>query len=198
LKPETRNAPPPSLLALEFFTTMLTDDQRNDLIVQLLNAGKSLSEVQRELERQGVKLTYFDLRLLAADLQVNWQRQDPVAPPKPAPAPAMAAATPPGIPGTAADEEGLEAEELPGDDFAAAPPPAGGGATTVSVNKLVRPGAAISGEVSFASGAKGEWYVDNYGRLGLQPAAGSAKPTQQDIMAFQQELQRLAQEGRLM
>jgi hypothetical protein len=62
--------------------------------------------------------------------------------------------------------------------------------TTVTVSKLVRPGAAMSGEVSFASGAKAEWFLDAAGRLGLTPAAGSARPTQEDLREFQIELQR--------
>jgi hypothetical protein len=44
--------------------------------------------------------------------------------------------------------------------------------------------------VEFASGAKAEWFVDAMGRLALNPAPGSAKPTECDIQEFQVELQR--------
>jgi len=43
--------------------------------------------------------------------------------------------------------------------------------------------------VTFASGAKAEWFLDPSGRLGLNPAKGSSKPTEDDLVAFQEELQ---------
>lgn len=137
-------------------------EQRNAFIAARLNEGKSLSDVQKLLTAEGVNMTYLDLRLLAADLQVNWQKQDPAV---------------------------VAKKEKPVDPDAAAKGAKTSG-TTVSVNKLVRPGAAMSGDVSFASGAKAEWYLDTYGRVGLNPAPGSGKPTEEDIREFQAELQR--------
>jgi hypothetical protein len=145
-------------------------EERNQFIAACLNEGKSLSDVQKLLVEKGVNLTYFDLRLLAADLKVNWTKQDPkvVAKAKPA--------------------EAAVEDKLPGGD-ADADALAGPGKTEVTVNRVVRPGAAMSGEVTFASGAKAEWFLDQYGRLGLNPAKGSAKPTEDDLVAFQEELQ---------
>ena len=143
-------------------------EARNQFIAACLNEGKSLSDVQKLLVEKGVNLTYFDLRLLAADLTVNWTKLDPKVSdhPKPAPGPA---------------ENVLDA----------APAGAGGGAgkTEVTVSRLVRPGSAMSGDVTFASGAKAEWFLDQSGRLGLNPAKGSSKPTEDDLVAFQEELQ---------
>lgn len=172
---------------------MLTTEQRNELIVKLLNEGKSLSEVQKALEQEGAAMTYFDLRLLAADLEINWKRQDPIPPPPPEKKKTAAKKKQPGV----GDDVELDAEMLPGNDFEDAADAASGG-THIEVSKIVRPGAAISGSVTFASGAHGEWYVDNAGRLGVLPGKDSAKPTQEDVMAFQTELQRLAQSGQLM
>ena len=53
-----------------------------------------------------------------------------------------------------------------------------------------RPGAAVSGTVKFGSGASGEWYLDQFGRLGFIPDEGSGKPDQQDIQEFQVEVQK--------
>ena len=136
-------------------------EQRNRYIALKLNEGLSLAEVQRVLaDEHGVSMTYLDLRLLAAELEVDWKKHDKE---KPAPTPEAAA---------------LQEPE--------APEPK----TKVTLSKLVRPGASMSGDVEFASGGKAEWYLDAYGRLGLNPAEGSPKPTEQDLREFQAELQR--------
>ncbi len=148
----------------------MTDQERNQLIARKLGEGMSLSDLQKLLKSEyGLQMTYLELRLLAAELPVDW---GPEKPEKPAPAAADLAAD---------DEAGDadDADETPG-----------AGRTTVTISKLVRPGAAISGDVVFASGAKAEWFVDTMGRLGLNPAPGSARPTQDDLRDFQTELQR--------
>ena len=101
-------------------------------------------------------------------------------------APAKGKAPPAGIAAPAGEEAYDLDEESVGDEGAAGPAAA---KAQVSINKLIRPGASLSGDVTFASGAKGEWWVDERGRLGLNPAAGSAKPTQDDVLDFQQALQ---------
>lgn len=160
---DTVAAPPPEPPKQETWDLM-NPEERKAFVAAKLNEGRSLSDVQKLLAEQGVSMTYLDLRMLAADLEVNWKKQDPKAEPKP-PADAKAADA------KAADTLGKKK-------------------TQVSVSKLVRPGAAMSGDVTFASGAKAEWFVDSYGRLGLNPTAGSAKPTEDDIREFQLELQR--------
>lgn len=170
----------------------MNEQERNDFIASRINDGLSLSDIQKELEKNGVKMTYMELKLLAADLEVNWKKLDPVEAPKPEPAKAKAKAKP-GAPLAAAanDEEGaaydLDEPETAGG--VAEEAPAGAGRAVVTINKVLRPGASLSGDVVFASGAKAEWWVDAYGRLGLNPAAGSAKPSQEDLMDFPQALQ---------
>ncbi len=145
----------------------MTDQERNQLIARKLGEGLSLSDVQRLLAQEyGIRMTYLDLRLLAADLPVDW-------------GPAETAKKPEPVPATVMDE----AEDDDEDE-------ASGGRTVVTLSKLVRPGAAMSGDVTFASGAKAEWFVDTMGRLGLNPSPGSARPTQEDLREFQMELQR--------
>ena len=145
----------------------MTDQERNQLIARKLGEGLSLSDVQRLLAQEyGIRMTYLDLRLLAADLPVDW-------------GPAEAAKKPEPVQATVIDEGEDDDEDE-----------ASGGRTVVTLSKLVRPGAAMSGDVTFASGAKAEWFVDTMGRLGLNPALGSARPTQDDLRDFQTELQR--------
>ena len=145
---------------------MMTTEERDRFIAQKLDEGLSLSDVQALLAKEhGINLTYLELRLIAADLKVNWKKQDKAA---------------------AAEKKAVVALDAGLDE----PPSKKQARTKVSVSKLVRPGAAMSGEVEFASGAKAEWFVDAMGRLGLHPAPGSARPTEEDIQDFQVELQR--------
>jgi hypothetical protein len=78
---------------------------------------------------------------------------------------------------------------------AAPAPSALGGKTTVELDSVVRAGAALSGKAFFSSGAKAEWVIDAYGRVGLDPLPGSSKPTQQDLQEFQSELRRIIQQA---
>ena len=139
----------------------MTNEDRDRFIACKLDEGMSLSDVQKALADEcGVRMTYLALRMLAADLDVDWKKHDKVV-------------------------EKPKAEDT---DLSKAPEPETGG-TKISVSKLVRPGAAISGDVEFASGAKADWYVDNQSRLGLNPAEGSSQPTEDDLREFQTALQ---------
>ena len=64
------------------------------------------------------------------------------------------------------------------------------GDTVVEVSPIARPGMALSGTVKFASGSTAEWYVDSYGRLGLENLEGD-KPSQNDLEKFQVELNKV-------
>lgn len=136
--------------------------ERDRFIKEKLDQGMSLSDVQKLLASElGIRMTYLDLRLLAADLEVNWKKQE-----KPK-----------------SDDE-MDISKLP-----ATPAEDDEPRTKVTVSKLARPGMALSGDVEFLSGAKGEWFLDSYGRLGFNPADGSSQPTEEDLRDFQVELQ---------
>lgn len=73
--------------------------------------------------------------------------------------------------------------------------PASGGKLSIGMDQMPAPGAMLSGYARFASGAKAHWFLDNAGRLGLEPELGSEKPTQQDMQEFSTELRRMLQQG---
>ncbi len=56
----------------------------------------------------------------------------------------------------------------------------------------MKPGTMISGKVTFSDGENAAWYMDQTGRLGLDPSTIGYRPTERDVLAFQVELQRLA------
>lgn len=171
----------------------MTNEERNRVIMEKLNEGMSLSDVQKFLEREcGLRMTYFDLRMLAADLQVDWEKQDrpkadtsidvskaPVQRPQP----------PPPQPQEGAADDDVQPEE--GGDGQATPAPApADGHSAIVLDETPIPGAAVSGTVTFPSGASGRWVLTRDGRFGLEPDEGSAQPTEDDYAVFQQDLQR--------
>lgn len=65
------------------------------------------------------------------------------------------------------------------------------GGVQVTQDEIVIPGMMFSGKVRFSDGEKALWYVDNTGRLGLDPDTAGYRPVQEDIMAFQNELKQM-------
>lgn len=128
--------------------------------------GMKLSDFQKRLETDfGLRLTYMDVRMLVADLQV--MPKDPEPPKTPEPAP-----------GTPAPDATAPAEPL-------AP-----GGVTVTVDAVTRPGAVVSGKVTFSDGEKATWLVDQYGRPGMMPETKGYRPSQTDMQEFQMALER--------
>lgn len=147
------------------------DEQKiKQFVGEKLNEGLKLNEIQKILEDEyDTRMTYLDLRMLAAELEVDWTKQDP-PPPEPA------------------DEED---EDIVAEAEIIDPP----SQVTVTVSKIARTDAAISGNYECPSGAKGEWIVDHYGRPGMIPAEGAPKPTEEEMKEFQEALVSQLQSG---
>jgi len=147
----------------------------NDLEIKRFMAQKlaekeSLSQIQQEVnDKFGTRMTYMEIRILASELDdVDWKAFDPV-PPK------QEDAEDDGKSGKAKKKKKDAAAEASG--------------TVVEVSKLVRPGTALSGTVKFRSGSTADWYVDSYGRLGIENLEGE-NPSEEDVREFQKELQK--------
>ena len=172
----------------------MTHDEIKAFIADRTREGNSLSKIQDMLAEQGVKMTFMELRLIASEIETTFWKQ---AEPEPEPAPeAEKQATDAPAGGDADDfpEDGPAGDSLPPDETAPADAPADGeaaprGVTTVTLDQVQRPGFMATGTVSFGSGAKGLWGLDQMGRLRVEPTEG--KPDQMDIQEFQMELQRL-------
>jgi hypothetical protein len=76
--------------------------------------------------------------------------------------------------------------EEPADDLSAIP--AGASNVKVEVDRLVRPGAVVSGSVTFSDGTTAKWALDQLGRLMLDSSKKGYQPPASDVQAFQQEL----------
>jgi hypothetical protein len=130
--------------------------------------------VQKRLaDELGVRLTYMEVRFLLADLDLKPRDVDP---------PASAGLTPNGAAVTPPAASGA-------DDPGATPAPDSGSQVRVTVDQLTRPGAVVSGRVTFSDGQTAEWYLDQMGRLGLAAKEKGYRPPQSDLMEFQNALQ---------
>lgn len=154
----------------------LTDTQRQQLAAWIA-AGAKLSEIQNRLDKEcGLRLTYMEVRLLVDDLKLTPKDPEPAKPATPVPTPAANAPT----------------EATPGP---AEPMPTAVG-VSVTVDKLARPGALVSGNVTFSDEQQAAWYLDQTGRLGVVPKQQGYKPSPGDVQDFQMALEsELAKQG---
>ena len=169
---------------------MKLDDAQMARVRQWIEQGMKVAEVQNRLaEEFGLRLTYMEARFLLDDLQLK--------PKDPPPAPKAAA----NVGGSSLASAGRETPGVGGGSAggglagpSGAPlktTPMGGvpGGVSVSVDSLARPGALVSGKVTFSDGQGADWQMDQYGRLGLAPKVPGYKPTQADLASFQAELE---------
>jgi len=97
----------------------------------------------------------------------------------------------------ASDMETLEDEDAglpPGSaDDLADDLPGSAAQVKVEVDRIVRPGAVVSGSVTFSDGVAGKWAMDQYGRLMLEMSRKGYQPSAADVQVFQRELSRALQ-----
>jgi hypothetical protein len=166
---------------------MNLDEAQRQQVAKWIEEGLKLSEIQSKLaSAYGVRMTYMEVRFLIDDLKLKPRDKEP--PPTPVLPKATAApnqapgATPQAGPGrqppSPDDEADLEDDAL-----------AGAANVSVSVDQVTRPGALVSGKVTFSDSQTAEWYLDQMGRLGVVAKQQGYKPSQADLMAFQAELQ---------
>jgi hypothetical protein len=138
-------------------------------------AGAQLPDIQKKLgEEFGLSATYMDTRFLVLDLGIEVRSEEP---------------------GEEAGGEPEAAGEEPSPIEAELAEPVGGagGSVTVSTDEISRPGAMVSGSVTFSDGQKARWLIDQLGRPGLEPDTPGYQPAEEDLVAFEQELRKALQ-----
>jgi len=159
----------------------LTDEQKKQ-IAAWVEAGASLSEIQKRLKEElGIPMTYMDARLLVLELGAAVKDKPEPKQQKPVEPDAAPDATP------------EENDDLPEDFESEALPADGGAAVSVTLDRVVIPGAMVSGDVVFSDGERARWLIDQMGRFGLEPSTPGYKPRPADLQGFQMELRRLLQ-----
>jgi hypothetical protein len=158
---------------------MNLDEAHKRAVADWVARGQKLAEIQKRLaDELGVRLTYMEVRMLVDDLKLTLKDADP---PKTVEVSGTVAS------GTAAPQEAAEDTVETGPEKEMLP----GGARNVSVkvDQLARPGAMVSGSVTFSDGNSATWYLDQLGRLGLAPKQQGYKPPAADLQVFQMQLQ---------
>jgi hypothetical protein len=151
---------------------MTLDDTQRKKVAEWIADGMKISEIQSRLASDlGVRMTYMDVRFLVDDLKLTPKDVDPPKPIAP-----VAAAAPAGAP--AQKLGGLKLEDTPAPENSVS-------GVSVSVDQLARPGAVVSGKVTFSDGKKADWYIDQTGRLGLAPQEAGYRPPAADVQQFQ-------------
>lgn len=166
-------------------STSLSDEQIS-LVRAWAEDGDVLADIQRKLnEEMEIKVTYLETRFLLEDLKIELK-------PEPVPEP----------------EEVIDEEEIPGGSDEPGNDGAGqeeaGEATipeddaaSVTIDKIQRPGALVSGRVTFAGGHSAAWWLDQMGQLGMDPEGEAFEPNEAQLISFQKELQAAIQQSGL-
>jgi hypothetical protein len=200
----------------------LTPEQKQ-AVSAWVAAGDNLSIVQKKLSEQfKISMTYRDVRFLVDDLGLELKNAAPktdasdvtkAAVPVPgagAPPPRSAPARPESVEraerkgfvdklkekvGLGGDEPAADElppeEEFPEDAGIPADVPAG--SLKLEVDRIMRPGTVVSGNVTFSDGVSGKWALDQYGRLMLDTGQKGYQPSAADVQIFQRELQQQLQ-----
>lgn len=141
----------------------LTEDQVSK-IRSWAESGDGVPEIQKKLRDEfDIRVTYLETRFLLEDLKIELL-------PTPEPEPKKEE-EPDGV-----DEEVEEAVE---------------GAVKMSVDSLLRPGAIISGKADFGGGKVVSWWLDQMGRLGMDAGDPDFRPSEEQVLSFQTELQKV-------
>ncbi len=157
--------------AATFSGSMTLTDEQKTSVTRWIEAGETLSEVQRKLREEfGIAATFMETRFLVDDLRLTLKSDPEPEPVDPAPS--------------------APSDPQPPDEIL--PPPGSGGRVTVTMDQIARPDAMISGKVTFSDGEGASWYLDQSGRLGLDANTPGYRPSEADVMDFQAELQKLA------
>ena len=151
------------------------DESQRKKVADWVAQGLKLSEIQNRLQSElGVRMTYMEVRFLVDDLKLTPKDVD-----IPKPAPSARAGT-----GPAASAKPSQMPAPAGAGRAGTQP----GGVSVSVDQIARPGAVVSGRVTFSDGQKAEWYLDQTGQLGLAPQQQGYRPPASDVQQFQMAL----------
>lgn len=149
---------------------MQLNQEQQSVVASWISEGLTLAQIQHRLGTElGVRMTYMEARMLVDDLKLLPKETLVSEPAKP---------VEPEMGGPTAPLEGGEEAK-----------PAAAGEVRVKVDTLTRPGAMVSGSVTFSDGEVAQWYLDQVGRMGMVPPSPGYRPPQQDIPTFQMLLE---------
>ncbi|MBT8045173.1 MAG: hypothetical protein KJO79_09505 [Verrucomicrobiae bacterium] len=164
------------------FDAKKLNEEQVQKITEWAADGAQLADIQKRMEDEmEIRLTYMDTRFLVLDLGIEIRNI----------VEEQAASDEVENSNDGQGESSAAGDQLTEDDLEILPPEQGAENVSVTVDEIARPGVMASGRVTFADGQGGMWYVDEMGRLGLDPDTEGYRPAEESIAAFQRELQRV-------
>ncbi|MBI3876236.1 MAG: hypothetical protein HY300_09835 [Verrucomicrobia bacterium] len=164
---------------------MNLNDSQKAQVAGWIEAGLKLADIQKKLaDDLNLHLTYMEVRFLVDDLKLVPKDPPPPPEPKEIPAPAPKQAAPVPAAGKAPTPQPAPQPAQPDAGAPAAP-----SKLALTVDKVTRPGAMVSGNVTFSDGMTALWYLDQYGRMGVVPKQQGYKPSAADVEQFQLTLE---------
>ena len=145
-----------------------------EMVKEWVAEGAQMADLQKRLKDDfGFNVTYMDTRFLSLDLALNFQvgEEESEGP---------------------NDIENLEAQE----EVDLEPLVQDRETVTVTLDQVARPGAMVSGTVTFSDGMKALWLIDEMGRPSIDPDQPGYQPSEADLVSFQAELKGLL-DGRI-
>ncbi len=140
-----------------------------EMVKEWVAEGAQMADLQKRLKDDfGFNVTYMDTRFLSLDLALNFQVDEEES------------EGPNDIENPEAQEE-VDLEPLVQD----------GETVTVTLDQVARPGAMVSGTVTFSDGMKALWLIDEMGRPSIDPDQPGYQPSEADLVSFQAELKGL-------
>ena len=157
---------------------MNLDETQRKQVAAWIEQGLKISEVQLKLISEfGITMTYMETRFLLDDLALKPKDLPPPVPAAKATASSTLAQPVPSKGAISKDIPGsLQEAELASN-------------VSVTVDAIPRPGALVSGKVTFSDQQTADWYLDQEGRLGVVAKQPGYKPSEEDVIDFQTELQ---------
>lgn len=140
-----------------------------EMVKKWVAEGAQMADLQKRLKDEfGFNVTYMDTRFLSLDLALNFQvdEEESEGP---------------------NDIENPEAQE----EVDLGPSVQDEEAVTVTLDQVARPGAMVSGTVTFSDGMKALWLIDEMGRPSIDPDQPGYQPSEADLVRFQAELKGL-------
>ena len=145
-----------------------------EMVKEWVAEGAQMADLQKRLKDDfGFNVTYMETRFLSLDLALNFQVDKE-------------------------ESEGANDTENPEDQKEVDIEPLVQDRETVSVtlDQVARPGAMVSGTVTFSDGMKALWLIDEMGRPSIDPDQPGYQPSEADLVSFQAELKGLL-DGRI-
>lgn len=140
-----------------------------EMVKKWVAEGAQMADLQKRLKDDfGFNVTYMDTRFLSLDLALNFHVDEEES------------EGPNDIENPEAQEE-VDLGPLVQDEEA----------VTVTLDQVARPGAMVSGTVTFSDGMKALWLIDEMGRPSIDPDQPGYQPSEADLVSFQAELKGL-------